>query len=76
MPNEEAPLLSPCPPPALLCYLKMLAGNSNARILAGNLNSKCKMQNANAKGKCNRLSVKPFIATALLYLILLILISI
>ncbi len=30
-------------------------------------NAKCKMQNANAnaKGKCNRLSVKPFIATAL-----------
>ena len=28
---------------------------------------KFEMQNANAKGKCNRLSVKPFIATALLY---------
>ena len=27
---------------------------------------KFEMQNANAKGKCNRLSVKPFIATALL----------
>ena len=26
---------------------------------------KFEMQNANAKGKCNRLSVKPFIATAL-----------
>ena len=28
------------------------------------------MQNANANGKCNRLSVKPFIATALLQLLL------
>ena len=41
------------------------------QILAGNLNSKCKMQNANANanGKCNRLSVKPFIATALSYIL-------
>ena len=31
-------------------------------------NAKCKMQNANANGKCNRLSVKPFIATALFIL--------
>ena len=33
-------------------------------------NAKCKMQNANAnaKGKCKRLSVKPFIATALFLL--------
>ena len=56
----------------LLCYLKILAGNSYIWIefLAGNLNSKCKMQtqmlmqNANA----NRLSVKPFISTDLFLL--------
>ena len=57
----------------------------NSEFLAGNLNSRCKckmqmqmlilmlmlmqmLQNANAK--CNRLSVKPFIATALLLLYL------
>ena len=31
---------------------------------------KFEMQNANAKGKCNRLSVKPFIATALFVVLL------
>ena len=52
----------------LLCYLNFwreiqIYESEKFQILAGNLNSKCKMQNAN--GKCNRLSVKPFIATAL-----------
>ena len=57
----------------LLCYpnfgrkFKFEMQNAKCKMQ----NAKCKMQNANAnaKGKCNRLSVKPFIATALFSLV-------
>ena len=67
MPNEEVPLLSPCPATMLSKNFggKFKYMNQNdSEFLAGHLN--LKMQNA----KYNRLSVKPFIATALFNILL------
>ena len=55
MPNEEVPLLSPCPPPPPPMLSKNVGGKfkylnrKNSEFLAGNSNAKCKMQNAKCK---------------------------
>ena len=53
-----------------LCYHHVMFGGK-FKYMIPNFGQKFKfeMQNANSNGKCNRLSVKPFIATALFILI-------
>ena len=56
MPIEEVPMLSPCPPAAMLS--KFFGGKfkylnrKNSEFLAGNLNAELKNANADAKCRC------------------------